>query len=138
MRQIAIYNSSKKEYDDNYIVPNDISSLKEIEKYEKKYGINVEKGKKISLYKFEEKQSLIELLNDNADGSENTGIQVYIGDESPISTMKDCSIVTATYELGDGVKGTIGIVGPKRMDYEKVVGTLRDLMHQLDTIYKNQ
>ena len=46
---------------------------------------------------FEEKQSLIELLNDNADGSENTGIQVYIGDESPISTMKDCSIVTATY-----------------------------------------
>ncbi len=60
LRQIAIYNSSKKEYDDNYIVPNDISSLKEIEKYEKKYGINVEKGKKISLYKFEEKQSLLQ------------------------------------------------------------------------------
>ncbi len=60
---------------------------------------------------FEEKQSLIELLTDkNTD--EETGIQVYIGEETPISTMKDCSIVTATYELGDGVKGTIGIVGP--------------------------
>ena len=32
--------------------------------------------------------------------------------------MKDCSVVTATYELGEGMKGTIGIIGPKRMDYE--------------------
>ena len=87
---------------------------------------------------FEEKQSLIELLNDNADGSENTGIQVYIGDESPISTMKDCSIVTATYELGDGVKGTIGIVGPKRMDYENVVDNIKSLKGQLDKLLKNE
>ncbi len=49
---------------------------------------------------------------------ENTGIQVYIGDETPVQTMKDCSVVTATYELGEGMKGTIGIIGPKRMDYE--------------------
>ena len=87
---------------------------------------------------FEEKQSLMELLNDNADGSENTGIQVYIGDESPISTMKDCSIVTATYELGDGVKGTIGIVGPKRMDYENVVDNIKSLKGQLDKLLKNE
>ncbi len=52
---------------------------------------------------------------------ENTGIQVYIGDETPVQTMKDCSVVTATYELGDGMKGTIGIIGPKRMDYEHVM-----------------
>ena len=38
--------------------------------------------------------------------------------EAPVQTMKDCSVVTATYELGDGMKGTIGIIGPKRMDYE--------------------
>ena len=31
---------------------------------------------------------------------ENTGVQVYIGDEVPVRTMKDCSVVTATYELG--------------------------------------
>ena len=30
--------------------------------------------------------------------------------------------MTATYELGEGMKGTIGIIGPKRMDYDKVVG----------------
>ncbi|MBQ2083242.1 MAG: HrcA family transcriptional regulator, partial [Lachnospiraceae bacterium] len=63
---------------------------------------------------------------------------IYIGNESPVQSMKDCSVVTASYELGEGMTGVIGIVGPKRMDYEKVVGTLRDLMHQLDTIYKNK
>ena len=86
---------------------------------------------------FEEKQSLIELLAENASGEE-TGIQVYIGDESPISTMKDCSIVTATYELGDGVKGTIGIVGPKRMDYENVVDNIKSLKGQLDKLLRNE
>ena len=87
---------------------------------------------------FEEKQSLIELLNDSSSENESTGIQVYIGDETPISTMKDCSIVTATYELGDGVKGTIGIVGPKRMDYENVVDNIKSLKGQLDKLLKNE
>ncbi len=86
---------------------------------------------------FEEKQSLIELLSDSS-SEEETGIQVYIGDESPISTMKDCSIVTATYELGDGVKGTIGIVGPKRMDYENVVDNIKSLKGQLDKLLRNE
>ena len=63
---------------------------------------------------------------------------MYIGDETPVQTMKDCSVVTATYELGDGMKGTIGIIGPKRMDYEKVVGTLKTLMAQLDEIFKKK
>ena len=66
---------------------------------------------------FEEKQQLTELVTQTLAKEDNTGIQVYIGDETPVENMKDCSIVTATYELGDGVKGTIGIVGPKRMDY---------------------
>ena len=46
--------------------------------------------------------------------------------------MKDCSVVTATYELGDGMRGTIGIIGPKRMDYENVVDSLKKLKGQLD------
>jgi len=87
---------------------------------------------------FEEKQSLMELLSDSTSEGDNTGIQVYIGDESPISTMKDCSIVTATYELGDGVKGTIGIVGPKRMDYENVVDNIKSLKGQLDKLLKQE
>ena len=49
--------------------------------------------------------------------------------------MKDCSVVTATYELGEGMRGTIGIIGPKRMDYENVMGTLKTLMDQLDDVF---
>ncbi|MBQ4259877.1 MAG: heat-inducible transcription repressor HrcA [Lachnospiraceae bacterium] len=85
---------------------------------------------------FEEKQLLGELLQDSRSDKENTGIQVYIGEESSVQSMRDCSIVTATYELGGGMKGTIGIVGPKRMDYEKVVGTLRTIQSQLDEMYR--
>lgn len=85
---------------------------------------------------FEEKQMLTTLVQDTLAKEDNTGIQVYIGDETPVSSMKDCSVVTATYELGEGMKGTIGIIGPKRMDYEKVVNTLQLLMKQLDALYK--
>ena len=56
----------------------------------------------------------------------------------PLQSMKDCSIVTANYELGEGLRGTIGIIGPKRMDYEKVVRTLKNLMTQLDETFKNE
>lgn len=89
------------------------------------------------LYTFEEKKLLTELINNKSD-NENRGIQVYIGNETPIDTMKDCSVVTATYEIEEGVYGKIGIVGPKRMDYKKVVSTLQDLMMQLDDIFKNK
>ncbi len=82
---------------------------------------------------FEEKQALAEIITDLGSESEETGIQVYIGKESPIQTMKDCSVVTATYELGDGVKGTIGIIGPKRMDYANVVDNLKHLKAQLES-----
>lgn len=88
---------------------------------------------------FEEKQALVDLIAETqGDGTEETGIQVYIGDETPIQTMKDCSVVTATYELGEGVKGTIGIIGPKRMDYENVMDNLKNLKVQLDKILKRE
>lgn len=85
---------------------------------------------------FEEKQVLNELVQGNLADENSTGIQVYIGNETPVAGMKDCSIVTATYELDEGMKGTIGIIGPKRMDYEKVVNSLKLLKQQLDDLYK--
>lgn len=92
------------------------------------------------LYTMEEKKALSELIVDQEDsGEENKNpIQIYIGSESPVSTMKDCSIVTATYELEEGVQGTIGIIGPKRMNYKKVVGNLQTMMNQLDDIFKKK
>ena len=87
---------------------------------------------------FEEKKQLVTLVNETLASQEQTGIQVYIGDESPIQNMKDCSVVTATYQLGEGMKGTIGIIGPKRMDYENVVDNLKTLKNQLDTVFQKK
>ena len=56
-----------------------------------------------------------------------TGIQVYIGHETSIKTMKDCSLVTTNYDLGNGMRGTIGIVGPKRMDYDKMMALVNSV-----------
>ena len=87
---------------------------------------------------FEENQELTDLVTQTLENSENKGIQVYIGQETPIQAMKDCSVVTATYELGGGLQGTIGIIGPKRMDYENVLKTLKTLTEQLDRIYNKE
>ncbi len=84
---------------------------------------------------FEEKQQLTELVTQTLSHEENTGIQVYIGDEAPVENMKDCSVVTATYELGEGMKGTIGIIGPKRMDYEHVLRSMKRLQNELDQMF---
>lgn len=84
---------------------------------------------------FEEKQQLTALVTQTLAKEDNTGIQVYIGDETPVQTMKDCSVVTATYELGDGMKGTIGIIGPKRMDYEHVLKSMKRLQNELDQMF---
>ena len=84
----------------------------------------------------EEKKALADMVKEAEAVENSTGIQVYIGNETPIQTMKDCSVVTATYELGQGMRGTIGIIGPKRMDYENVVDNLKTLKVQLDSIFK--
>ena len=85
---------------------------------------------------FEEKKDLVDMIS--GDVEQETGIQVYIGQETPIQSMQDCSVVTATYEIGEGMYGRIGVIGPKRMDYDKVVSTLRTLMVQLDQIFKKE
>ena len=87
---------------------------------------------------FEEKKELASLVTESMAQTSNIGIQVYIGNEAPIQNMKDCSVVTATYELGSGIRGTIGIIGPKRMDYEKVVDSLKTLKRQLDNVFEEQ
>jgi heat-inducible transcriptional repressor len=56
-----------------------------------------------------------------------TGIRVRIGSENNHNAMEDCSVITATYSAGDNMTGSIAIIGPKRMDYSRVI-TLLDLM----------
>lgn len=95
---------------------------------------NIEKTTEL-LEALEEKNILTKLIDEDREDNHN-GIKVYIGDEAPVSKMKDCSIVTAQYELEEGVTSTIGIIGPKRMNYDKVVTTLKNLKGELDEIFK--
>ena len=90
------------------------------------------------IHTFEEKKALAKLATDKLAEEGNTGIQVYIGDEAPIDSMKDCSMVTATYELEEGMRGSIAIIGPKRMDYDKVVSSLKTMMKELERVYKKE
>ena len=86
------------------------------------------------IHAFEEKHPLLSLMDQESDSEH--AIQVSIGSELGNENLKDCSVVTASYDLGDGMYGRIGIVGPKRMDYDKVVGILKDITGQLDEVYR--
>ena len=68
---------------------------------------------------------------------QDSDIQILIGQENSDENLKDCSLVTATYKMPEGAKGTIGIIGPKRMDYKKVVSMLKELTGELDDIFNN-
>ncbi|MDO4621964.1 MAG: heat-inducible transcriptional repressor HrcA [Eubacteriales bacterium] len=85
---------------------------------------------------FEDKRGLAEMIRGSSDGiDEETGIAAYIGTESPLRNMKDCSVVTANYDLGNGMKGTVAIVGPRRMDYKRVVENLKQLKFEMNNLF---
>ena len=88
---------------------------------------------------FEEQDELKELVAKVAKKeNDRNSIQIFLGGEGPIQNMQDCSLVTANYELGDGLRGVIGVIGPKRMDYEKVLRTLQTMMSQLNTAFSGE
>lgn len=75
---------------------------------------------KAFLNMLEEKDILYSMLSSEI----KDGVSVVIGDENKHKNMKDCSIVTATYKIGRRVIGTMGIIGPTRMEYSKAVSVL--------------
>jgi heat-inducible transcriptional repressor len=67
---------------------------------------------------FDKKNTLVKLL-DRSMHSEH--VRVYIGSENPLRFLEDCSLVAANYKCKDRIVGSLGIIGPKRMDYSKVI-----------------
>jgi len=67
---------------------------------------------------FEQKTSLLHLLDESQKAQ---GVQIYIGGESGLVPLDECSVVTAPYEVGGQVMGTLGVIGPTRMAYERVI-----------------
>ncbi len=81
----------------------------------------------------EEKDVLVTLLEE----SKNNDSQVLIGSENTVQSMQDCSVITATYKMGDNTRGTIGIVGPTRMDYSQVISVLNGMVQNIEKVLKN-
>jgi heat-inducible transcriptional repressor len=67
---------------------------------------------------FEQRTGLAQLLELS---SRAEGVQVFIGGESGIATLDECSVVAAPYEVDGKIVGTIGVIGPTRMAYERVI-----------------
>ncbi|MBS0307747.1 MAG: heat-inducible transcriptional repressor HrcA [Proteobacteria bacterium] len=67
---------------------------------------------------FEQKTSLMQLLDIS---SKATGVQIFIGGESQLVPIDQMSVVTAPYEVNGKVVGTLGVIGPTRMAYERVI-----------------
>jgi len=82
----------------------------------------------------EQEKELYGLLKANS-----AGISIKIGKENDLSAMENCSLITATYSLGDNQLGTIAVLGPTRMEYSRVVSLLtrmtRDLSKTLTDLY---
>ncbi len=81
----------------------------------------------------EEKDVLVTLL----ESGQSNDIQILIGSENSVQGMKDCSVITATYKMSDDTRGTIGIVGPTRMDYSQVVSVLHGMVSNMEKVLKN-
>ena len=81
----------------------------------------------------EEKDVLATLL----ESGQSNDIQILIGSENSVQGMKDCSVITATYKMSDDTRGTIGIVGPTRMDYSQVVSVLHGMVSNMEKVLKN-
>ncbi|HEU0220348.1 MAG TPA: heat-inducible transcriptional repressor HrcA [Gallionella sp.] len=67
---------------------------------------------------FEQKTELMQLLEASRNGQ---GIHIYVGSESGLASLDECSVITAPYSAGGRVVGALAVVGPKRMDYQRVI-----------------
>ena len=79
----------------------------------------------------ETRDKLAEIISQNGE----MAFTVRIGPETGVPEMADCSSVTATYSTGEGQQGTIGVIGPTRMQYGKVLAVLDVMGHQLSELF---
>src|SRR5258708_38666897 len=88
---------------------------------------------------FEEKSRLIRILNeclstDSAGGS----VRVLIGRENDAPSMKHCAVITASYRVGGEVSGTLGVVGPTRIEYGRMMAVVNYLARFIEHALSNE
>jgi heat-inducible transcriptional repressor len=77
---------------------------------------------------FEQKEQLAELMTTLA---ADEGVRVTIGDENPVSEMRECTLITSTYMYRDQVLGILGVVGPRRLPYPDVITAVNETARQV-------
>lgn len=82
----------------------------------------------------EKKDQIRQLLLSNYDeeNADHNGVSVRIGAETGIADLEDCSLITTTYHIGGKPLGVIGVIGPKRMDYENAITSLKCLIKEIE------
>jgi len=80
---------------------------------------------------FQQSHDIVRLL----EGTQAPGLQVRIGQENTVETVRDCSLITATYAVDGHLIGTIGVLGPTRMEYSRVIGVLQSISSVLSNVY---
>lgn len=81
-----------------------------------------------------QKQEILNLLDHAIDAE---GIQIFIGKEAGFEVLDDCSIVTSSYSIGDQLIGSLGVIGPTRMPYDRVISAV-DITAKLLSAALNQ
>ena len=78
---------------------------------------------------FEQGERLVLMLDTNVDG-----LSVRIGTENKLAEMNDCSLITASYYLRERPVGTIGVLGPTRMEYARVITIIKEIANRLNRL----
>ncbi len=109
---LAAGDEAMREPDDRYVISGE-RNLLEVEEF----SSNMKRVREL-FNLFEQRTSLMQLLDlsHRADG-----VQVFIGGESGLAPLDECSVVTAPYEVDGQVVGSVGVIGPTRMAYERVI-----------------
>lgn len=92
---------------------------------------DIDKAKEM-LSLLNDKESIMDLFNPVED------ITISIGDENYQPIAKDCSIISAEYSFGDRPMGKIGLIGPRRINYSKVIAIMAEVIKELNNILTNQ
>ncbi|MDA3931308.1 MAG: heat-inducible transcriptional repressor HrcA [Tenericutes bacterium] len=70
--------------------------------------------------------------------SEEEGMSVKIGTENQITSLNDITVISSTYDTNDGEKGTVSLVGPKRMDYRKAIPLIKYIAKHIQKLYEEE
>ena len=81
---------------------------------------------------FEEKSRLVRLLNECLEAKTNSHVRILIGGENALPVLRGCTVITSTWNYGDQVLGSLGVVGPMRMQYARMINVVNYVARLLE------